>query len=591
MAMEDAGGTGDLALMINTEMIILKGAVKASTYAGKTIGKGMIAPLRLIQYIMKLRKEQRISESDFKDFTQFMKDCEGDYIIANLPTRDPERLDELMDSMTEVGITYCMLPDLDIQNSCCQIAIRGKDVAKWQSLYESYVTSELDLGGPLDFEELKALTSGNYKIKNLALGDSSEDNEQLQKFLDMLDERKVNYAVLPDLKYGDNHIQLAVANQSLPQFSSAIEAYLQEFPSAVEHLEEDLTDRQYYDSGRMSENDYFNTATEDLKETMHPEKWKAGKDRSSDSFEEALVGKELSRYETLKARPGLTERYVPAEKIVAKQGDEIALQVGNNEYVRIQEALSIDNGRGCIIFLDPEKDYASYHPDENNTIRTPTGNISGKQLSRYTEKAGRDIVQRLDYIPYDEPNAAPVSFTSEDSKRLVRDIDSPTVETPQLESPSQELPVDVLASETPVTFPAQFLYSNQLDTQVIARIPGTQKYVQLDFVSTLHEGKTILAAIDPQKEYTILKTEKLQQLIHGGITIDPQKEYTVLTDTENGLKATEKVTGDELLTYYAKVRPDAQKQFDRIVNHSGPQESSKKRKKPPLPRKDKTMKL
>lgn len=567
MAMEDAGGTGDLALMINTEMIILKGAVKASTYAGKTIGKSMIAPLRLIQYIMKLRKEQRISESDFKDFTQFMKDCEGDYIIANLPTRDPERLDELMDSMTEVGITYCILPDLDIQDSCCQIAIRGKDVAKWQSLYESYVTSELDLGGPLDFEELKALTSGNYKIKNLALGDSSEDNEQLEKFLDMLDERKVNYAVLPDLKYGDNHIQLAVANQSLPQFSSAIEAYLQEFPSAGEPLEEDLTDRQYYDSGRMSENDYFNTATEDLKETMHPEKWKSGKDRSSDSFEEALVGKELSRYETLKARPGLTERYVPAEKIVAKQGDEIALQVGNNEYVRIQEALSIDNGRGCIIFLDPEKDYASYHPDENNTIRTPTGNISGKQLSRYTEKAGRDIVQRLDYIPYDESNAAPVSFTPEGSKRLVRDIDSPTVETPQLESPSQELPVDVLAAETPVTFPAQFLYSDQLNTQVIARIPGTQKYVQLDFVSTLHEGKTILAAIDPQKE------------------------YTVLTDTENGLKATEKVTGDELLTYYAKVRPDAQKQFDRIVNHSGPQKSSKKRKKPPLPRKDKTMKL
>lgn len=64
----------------------------------------------------------------------------------------------------------------------------------------------------------------------------------------------------------------------------------------------------------MSENDYFNTATEDLRETMHPEKWKAGKDRSSDSFEKALVGKELSRYETLKARPGLIERYVPAEK-------------------------------------------------------------------------------------------------------------------------------------------------------------------------------------------------------------------------------------------------------------------------------------
>ena len=87
---------------------------------------------------------------------------------------------------------------------------------------------------------------------------------------------------------------------------------------------------------------------------MQPEKKKAGKDRSSDSFEEALVGKELSRYETLKARPGLTERYVPAEKIVAKQGDEIALQVGNNEYVRIQHYLLITDV-DVSFFLIPKK--------------------------------------------------------------------------------------------------------------------------------------------------------------------------------------------------------------------------------------------
>ena len=177
-----------------------------------------------------------------------MKACDGDYIIANLPTRDPEQLDKLMDSMTEVGITYCLLPDLDIQDSCQQIAIRGKDVAKWQALYESYVTNQLDLGGPLDFEELKALTSGNYKIKSLALGDASEDNEQLEQFLDILDERGVNYSVLPDLKYGDNHIQIAVANQSLQQFAAAIKAYLEEFPDAAKNLVEDITEQEYFDS-------------------------------------------------------------------------------------------------------------------------------------------------------------------------------------------------------------------------------------------------------------------------------------------------------------------------------------------------------
>lgn len=34
MAAEDAGGSGDLAILVNTEMIILKGAVKAAASAG-----------------------------------------------------------------------------------------------------------------------------------------------------------------------------------------------------------------------------------------------------------------------------------------------------------------------------------------------------------------------------------------------------------------------------------------------------------------------------------------------------------------------------------------------------------------------------
>ena len=157
MAAEDAGGSGVLAILVNTEMIILKGAVKAAASAGsvtgKVVNKALLSPFRLIQFCMKLHKQHIISTSDFKSFTQFMKACDGDYIIANLPTRDPEQLDKLMDSMTEVGITYCLLPDLDIQDSCQQIAIRGKDVAKWQALYESNVTNQLDLGGPLDFEE------------------------------------------------------------------------------------------------------------------------------------------------------------------------------------------------------------------------------------------------------------------------------------------------------------------------------------------------------------------------------------------------------------------------------------------------------
>ena len=40
MAAEDAGGSGDLAILVNTEMIILKGAVKAAASARQCNRKG-----------------------------------------------------------------------------------------------------------------------------------------------------------------------------------------------------------------------------------------------------------------------------------------------------------------------------------------------------------------------------------------------------------------------------------------------------------------------------------------------------------------------------------------------------------------------
>lgn len=232
--------------------------------------------------------------------------------------------------------------------------------------------------------------SKNVSYASLALGDASEDNEQLEQFLDILDERGVNYSVLPDLKYGDNHIQIAVANQSLQQFAAAIKAYLEEFPDAAKDLVEDITEQEYFDSGRMSEEDYMKTASPEIKEKTDPKNWQKGKNLNAQSFEQALAGKEVDRYETLKNRPGLIERYIPSQRVAARREDEIALQTGDREYVRIQEALSVDNGKGFIIFLDPEKNYNVYRPDEKGILQTPSGSLSGKEFSKYTEQSDED---------------------------------------------------------------------------------------------------------------------------------------------------------------------------------------------------------
>ena len=120
-------------------------------------------------------------------------------------------------------------------------------------------------------------------------------NEQLEQFLDILDERGVNYSVLPDLKYGDNHIQIAVANQSLQQFAAAIKAYLEEFPDAAKNLVEDITEQEYFDSGRMSEEDYMKTASPEIKEKTDTKK---------------LAERKKSRMHSLLSKPWLGKKSI-----------------------------------------------------------------------------------------------------------------------------------------------------------------------------------------------------------------------------------------------------------------------------------------
>lgn len=54
----------------------------------------------------------------------------------------------------------------------------------------------------------------------------------------------------------------------------------------------------------MSEEDYMKTASPEIKEKTDPKNWQKGKNLNAQSFEQALAGKEVDRYETLKNRPG-----------------------------------------------------------------------------------------------------------------------------------------------------------------------------------------------------------------------------------------------------------------------------------------------
>ena len=60
MAMED--GNGDLGIIINTELMILKGAIKAGAFLGSKFSNSKLNPVVLLQYMTKLKLDKRISE-------------------------------------------------------------------------------------------------------------------------------------------------------------------------------------------------------------------------------------------------------------------------------------------------------------------------------------------------------------------------------------------------------------------------------------------------------------------------------------------------------------------------------------------------
>lgn len=285
-----------------------------------------------------------------------------------MPTQEVDKIDNFCNSLYEAGITYYVLPDLDMSDGSRQIAILNKDIGKWQGIYESFVSAELTQGGVLDFQELKAVTAGQYQIKGIALGDYREDPGKLSSLLNILKERHVNFSVLPDLKYGDYNLQLAIANVDLDKFQAAMRIYIESYAEEKEKNPAfgeaaTLTEREYYETGNLSEKEYMETANPELKREMESEKWKKTGSVKSESFETALTEKK----ETL--LPG--QHYITINKslVMSQENDMIFTRIPGTEpsqYMFLSDVQTLDEGNTYAAILDNSRRYAIYQMNEQN---------------------------------------------------------------------------------------------------------------------------------------------------------------------------------------------------------------------------------
>ena len=226
-------------------------------YADPVFRLTTIGTIKLIQFLARMAKEKRLSSIEAEDFVKFLKAADGKYDIMNIPAAEKSVLSEELGSL---GIRYAILPDLDREDALMQVAVYQPDREKFGSWYERYLINRMQ-GGEKELKELRGLTGGNVSIVSFPLEGREDGIDEDFKALG------INYARLPDLRVGDGSIQFEIANSDMGKVSQWYKLKQHDMLHAGENLPpmETISMEQYQQTGEMSEQDYMDTADEEMK--------------------------------------------------------------------------------------------------------------------------------------------------------------------------------------------------------------------------------------------------------------------------------------------------------------------------------------
>ncbi|MBR0341629.1 MAG: hypothetical protein IJH64_05210 [Oscillospiraceae bacterium] len=253
----------------NTDEVIMQ-IHNVFRYADPVFRLTTIGAVKLIQFLARMAKEKQISQVEIEDFGKFLKATDGKYDIMNIPATDKEILREEMDNL---GIRFSIMPDLDKEDGLMQLAVYQPDREKFGSWYERFLISRMQ-GGEKELKELRGLTRGNVSIVSFPL--EGRDEGMAEDFQSL----GINYARLPDLRVGDGSIQFEIANSDMGKVNQWYKLKQRDMLHEGEELQpmETISMEQYQQTGAMSEQDYMDTAAEEMKKAN--EKYE-GKEKGS----------------------------------------------------------------------------------------------------------------------------------------------------------------------------------------------------------------------------------------------------------------------------------------------------------------------
>lgn len=236
---------------------------KASMLMRPMMQMGGVAGILLLQHLMRMRKEKKITKREFKDFQDFFATVEGKYNIFNIPVENADlkyngknAID--FNSLREAGIRFTVLPDLNASDNLIQIAVYDQDKDLFLAWQQRYIQSHMTGGEHLK-EGLDAFTNNQTSIISIPF---ENDQTFFQKDFEKLG---INYSVLPDLNVGDGQIQLVIPNADLKKVEYWYKLYQEDcMEKGIEVPNLTKIDAESYQAtGIQDDTEYLNNCDEE----------------------------------------------------------------------------------------------------------------------------------------------------------------------------------------------------------------------------------------------------------------------------------------------------------------------------------------
>lgn len=266
MAQEDIGFES-IAIMLNSEMMIMRDIGAASTEVGRIAGKGV---LKLMQLMYKLANSSLkiITKNDYLTFKGFVKDSEGSFSLLSVPEYDSEILKDFQDRCRKSGIKFYCMPHLGGDIHHTTYAVANSDRNRFQDLYQDLLFNNIPYDATLSLNQLRTITGGQYTIYNVPFPD--HDREKLNQLIEILNSSQVRYSILPDTQIGDGYIQIAISDMDSDAFSKALELYQNKYLQNPTPLyPEAKSEDDYFQMANMNEDDYLNNASQEVKNIVY----------------------------------------------------------------------------------------------------------------------------------------------------------------------------------------------------------------------------------------------------------------------------------------------------------------------------------